>query len=301
MDQFNSHPLYRKHDLDSVMSSLFSFYKKHFLVLFLAAFAGNLASQFLTTSFDISKLVGLTDPFEIMAEFKTWLWPMVGLMVISLLLSLTLQYFIIYKPVSSEVNIFNSIYKSLKYLLPYIVIGIIFIFFMTIAIIAGLIVFIIGVLFSVLYVFMISLFILPTLMAEGNNIGNALGRTFTLSHRHFGSNLGWTAIIFLIIMVGSLILSSLVMIPFSVNFYKILTNPAEATEALSFMTNPWFIILSALAGSVFQPLTPILGAILYFNAKAREDDAMTPVEGTGETDKIKVEDLYPGNSEKKEN
>jgi len=301
MNQFSIHPLYRKHDLDSVMTSLFSFYKNHFLALFLAVFVGNLATQFLTTSIDFTKLLGMTDPFEIMAEFKTWLWPILGILVISLLLTLTLQYFVIYKPVKDEVNIFNSIYKSLKYLLPYIVIGIIFIFFATFAVIAGLIVFIIGVLFSMLYLFMVSLFILPTLMAEGNNIGNALGRIFTLSHRHFGSNLGWTAIIFLIIIVGSLILSSLVMIPFSVNFFKILTNPAEASEALSFMSNPLFLILSALTGSILQPLTPILGAILYFNAKAREDDTQTLSEGIAEPDKIKVEDLYPGNSEKKEN
>jgi len=299
MDQFNSHPLYRKHDLDSVMTTLWSFYKNHFLALFLAAFAGSLAIQFLTSTIDISKLTGMTDPYEIIAEFKTWLWPMIGVMAFSLLLSLTLQYFVMFKPVNSEVNIFNSIYKSLRYLLPYIVIGIIFIFFMTFAIIAGLFVIIIGALFSILYVFMISLFILPLLMAEGNNIGHALGRTFTLSHRHFGSNLGWTAIIMLIIIVGSMILSSVVLIPFSGNFFKILTNPAEAAEAMSFMSNPWYIILSAIANSLFAPLTPILAAIVYFNAIAREEDAGKPAEVTSDQNKVTVGDLYPGNSENK--
>jgi hypothetical protein len=241
----------------------------------------------------------MTDPYEIMAQFKTWFWPIIGVMVISLLLSLTLQYFVMFKPVNSEVNIFNSIYKSLWYLLPYIVIGIIFIFFMTIAIIAGLLVFIIGVLFSILYVFMISLFILPLLMAEGNNIGNAIGRTFTLSHRHFGSNLGWTAIIMLLIIVGSLILSSVVLIPFSGNFFKILTNPAEAAEAMSFMSNPWYIILSALTNALFAPLTPILAATVYFNARAREEDAGKPAENTSDQNKVTVGDLYPGNPENK--
>jgi len=299
MDQFNSHPLYRKHDLDSVMTTLWLFYKNHFPALFLAAFAGSLAIQFLTSTIDISKITGMTDPFEIMAQFKTWLWPIIGVIVISFLLSLTLQYFVIFKPVNSEVNIFNSIYKSLWYLLPYIVIGIIFVFFMAIAMIAGLIVFIIGILFSVLYVFMISLFILPLLMAEGNNIGNALGRTFTLSHRHFGSNLGWTAIIMLIIIVGSIILSSVVLIPFSGNFFKILTDPSEAAEAMSFMSNPWYIILSALANSLFAPLTPILGAILYFNARAREEDAGKPAEVNSDQNRVTVGDLYPGNPENK--
>lgn len=299
MEQFNSHPLYRKHDLDSVMTSLWSFYKDHFLALFLAAFAGSLAIQFLTSTLDISKLTGMTDPSEVLAEFKTWFWPIIGVIAISLLLSLTLQYFVMYKPVNSEVNIFNSIYKSLWYLLPYIVIGIIFVFFMAFAMIAGLIVFVIGALFSALYVFMISLFILPLLMAEGNNIGNALGRTFTLSHRHFGSNLGWTAIIVLIIIVGSIILSSVVLIPFSGNFFKILTDPAEAAEAMSFMSNPWYIILSALANSLFAPVTPILGAIVYFNARAREEDAGNSAGVSSDQNKVTVGDLYPGNPESK--
>jgi hypothetical protein len=234
-----------------------------------------------------------------MAEFKTWLWPIIGVMGISLLLSLTLQYFVMFKPVNSEVNIFNSIYKSLWYLLPYIGIGIFFIFFMAFAIIVGLIAIIIGALFSILYVFMISLFILPLLMAEGNNIGNALSRTFTLSHRHFGSNLGWTAIIMLIIIVGSIILSSFVLIPFSGNFFKILTDPAEAAEAMSFMSNPWYMILSAFANSLFAPLTPILAAIVYFNARAREEDAGKPAEVPSDQNRVTVRDLYPGNPDNK--
>jgi len=276
------------------MSTLFSFYKEHFLALFLAAFAGSLATQFLTSTIDISKLSGVTDPAEIISEFRTWFWPITGVMAISLILSLILQYFVMFKPVNSNVNIFNSIYKSLRYLLPYIVIGVIFVFFMVFAIIAGLIAFVIGALFSVLYVFMISLFILPLLMAEGNNIGVALSRSFTLSHRHFGSNLGWTAIIMLLIIVGSIILSSVVLIPFSGNFFKILTDPAEAAEAMSFMTNPWYIILSALASSLFAPLTPILGAILYFNARAREEDSGKTDGETSDQGKVTVGDLYPG-------
>jgi hypothetical protein len=146
---------------------------------------------------------------------------------------------------------------------------------------------------------MISLFILPLLMAEGNNIGNAIGRTFTLSHRHFGPNLGWTAIIMLLIIVGSLILSSVVLIPFSGNFFKILTNPAEAAEAMSFMSNPWYIILSAVANSLFAPVTPILAAIVYFNARAREEDAGKPAGVPSDQNRVTVGDLYPGNPENK--
>jgi hypothetical protein len=292
MDEFSGHPLYRKHDLDSVMSSLWSFYMKYFLALFLASFLVNIAIQYLSSSIDMSKMTSMTDPFEMLAEFKTWLWPMTGAIVISILLSVILQYYVLYKPVNSEVDILNSIYKSLKYILPLIVIMILFMIFAAVAMVAGFIVFIIGALFSVLYIFMIGLFIMPILMAEGNNIGNTISRTFTLSHRHFGSNLGWTAIILLIIIVGSIIISSLVLIPFSGSFFKLLRDPEAAAEALNFVKNPWYIILSALAGAIFTPLTPILSAILYFNARAREKDLVIAVGSSNEPDKVRVEDLY---------
>jgi hypothetical protein len=307
MDQFSSHPLYRKHDLDSVMSSLWSFYVKHFLVLFLTAFVLNLAARFLYSTIDFAQLMSLTDPFEMLSAMKKWILPMAGMMAISFLMMVILQYYIIYKPVDSTVNIFTSIYKSLKYLVTYFIIMILFMIFASIAMIAGILVLFIGIFFAILYIYMIYVFILPILMSEGNNIGNAIGRTFILSHRRFGPNLGWTAIILLIVIVGTLILSSLILIPFAPQFFKILTNPEEAMQAMSFISNPWFIILSALASALFTPVMPIFGAIIYFNARARENEVLIPSAGTNEPDKVKVEDLYakpyaedhPDNPEKK--
>ncbi len=292
MDQFSSHPLYRKHDLDSVMSSLWTFYVKNFLVLFLTAFVLNLAARFLYSTIDLTLIYSTTEPLEMLSAMKKWIWPMAGMIPLSLLMMLVLQYYIIYKPVDSTINIFNSIYKSMRYLLTYIILMILFVIFASIAMVAGLIVFLIGILFSLLYIYMIYMFILPILMTEGNNIGNAIGRSFTLSHRRFGPNLGWTAIILLIIIVGTLILSSLILIPFAPQFFKIMTNPESALEAMSFMSNPWYIVLSAVASALFTPVIPVFAAIIYFNARAREDEAHTPAEIAYEPDKVKVEDLY---------
>jgi hypothetical protein len=307
MDQFSSHPLYRKHDLDSVMTSLWSFYVKNFLVLFLTSFVFNLAARFLYSTIDFAQLASITDPVEMLSVVKKWIWPMAGMMGISFLMMVLLQYYIIYKPIDSTVNIFNSIYKMLKYLITYLIMMILFMIFASIAMMAGFIVFIVGMFFSILYIYMIYVFILPILMAEGNNIGTAIGRTFILSHRHFGPNLGWTAIILLIIIVGTLVLSSLILIPFAPKFFKILTNPEEAMQAMSFISNPWFIILSALTSALFTPVMLIFGAIIYFDARARENEVLIPSAGTNEPDKVKVEDLYakpyaedhPDNPEKK--
>lgn len=293
MEQFAGHPLYRKHDLDSVMSSLWSFYIKNFLMIFLVSLVANLLIQYITSTLNISELTTITDPYEMLAELKGWLLPMLGVTVVSLVMILVLQYYVIYKPVKDDMNIFTASFKSMRYLLPYILIMILFIIFSAVVMVAGLLVFIVGVLFSALYIFMIGMFILPILMVEGNDPGNAIGRTFTLSHRHFGPNLGYTAIFALIIFVGTLILSSLILIPFSGNFFKILTNPAEASEAMSYLTNPWFIGLSAIVNALFTPLTPILATILYFNARAREEDKDSTVVNTDNTSgRLKVEDLY---------
>jgi len=292
MDQFSSHPLYRKHDLDSVMSSLWSFYTKNFLVLFLTTFVFNLAMRFLYSTIDFTQFMSMTDPFEMIETMKQWTLPMLGMVAISFLMMVILQYYVMYKPVDDTVNIFNSTYKSLKYLPTYFILMILFMIFASVAMVAGLIVFIIGILFSILYIYMIYVFILPTLMAEGNNIGNSIGRSFTLSHRHFGPNLGWTAIILLIVIVSTIILSSLILLPFSGGFLKMLTNPENAMDAMSFMSNPWYIGLSALAGALFTPVLTIFSAIIYFNARARENDTHTTVENTYDPGQVKVEDLY---------
>ncbi|MCU0456587.1 MAG: hypothetical protein MUE74_09825, partial [Bacteroidales bacterium] len=278
--------------LESAFSTVFSFYLKNFLPLFLTTFVVTAGIQFLSSTIDLSSIAGITDPVEMMNTLSKWIGPMLGALAVSMVLYLILQYFIIFKPVDSSVNIFTSVYKSLIFLPAFLIIMIFFSVFALAAMTAGVIVFFIGILFSVMYVFMIGLFILPVLMTEGNNIGNAIGRTFTLSHRHFGPNLGWTALLLLLIIVAAIILSSLVLIPFSGNFLKIMTNPEEAAEAMTFMSNPWYIVLSALASSLTTPLAPIMGAVLYFNSKAREDDSQVIHEQNDDQGRVKVEDLY---------
>ncbi|MCJ7448746.1 MAG: hypothetical protein MUO72_13750 [Bacteroidales bacterium] len=292
MDKFGSHPLYRKHDIDSVLSSIWPFYTKNFVVLFIASFVFSLAYNFLLASFDFMKVYTLTDPMEMLEEMRGWICPMVAIIAASLIFYTIIHYYVIYKPVDSSVNIFVAAYKSLKYLIPYLIIFILFFFFAGAAMIVGLFALIIGIFFSMLYVFMVGLFILPILMVEGTNIGNAIVRTFTLAHRRFWPNLGWTAVYVLIFMVITMVLSTIILLPFSGSFFKILTNPADAGEAMNFMTNPWYIILSALVRALFMPLTPMFAAVLYFNGKAREEDIPSPVSVSNGPDKVRVEDLY---------
>jgi hypothetical protein len=292
MENFINHPLYKKHTLDTVMSSLWGFYTKKFLVLFITSFVFSLGMQLLLMKFNFSDFLSTTDPVQMVEKIKSMIWPIIGMSLISLILNLVLQYYIIYSPVNENVNIYNSIYKSLIYILPYIIISIILGFMATFAMLLGLLVFIIGIFFAMIYVMNIFLFVLPVLIAEGPNIGNAIGRTFTLSHRNFWSNIGWVAVLLVILIVISMVLSTLILIPFTGSFMKILSNPEELPNAFNFITNPWYLGLTALINALYTPLIPIFAAILYFNGRAREEISDNQSVAPTEPDKVKVEDLY---------
>ena len=296
MENLSSHPLYKKHTLDSAMSSLWDFYRNRFLVLFLSSFVMSFIMQYISTTIDFSSLAYMTDPYEMLAKVREFIWPMVIISLMNLLFTTILQYYIIYSPADSSVNIFTACYKSLKYFVPYLIIIILFAFFGSFALVIGLFALIIGIFFVALYLMTIYLFILPVLMVEGPNIGNAISRSFGLTHKGFWTNIGWTAVFVLILIVISLILSMLIMIPFTGSIFKGILNPEEAINALDYIKNPFYLILGSLANALYFPLLPIFAAILYFNGRAKENEgAITetmPPSGNDDNDKVKIEDLY---------
>ncbi len=271
MDNFNNHPLYREHDIDSVMSSLWLFYKKKFPLLFIASFILSLVTHYLSSTFNFQELQTFTDPYEVVEKLREFIWPMVIISIISLFFTTVMHYYIIYNPIDSQTTIFVSIYRSLRYFIPYLIIMVLLSFFGSLAMVLGLVVLIIGIFFAMLYVVTLYLFILPILIVEGPDIGHAIIRTITLTHRRFWPNVGWVAVMIIIMMVISVILSGLILLPFSGSFLKVLSDPAEAAGAADFMTNPFYMVLSALVNALYLPILPIFASILYFNGKAREE------------------------------
>lgn len=271
MNRFSSHPLYRKHDLDSAMSTLWTFYRERFMILFITSFIMSLGVQLVTLFFDFSELVNLTDPMEVLDKLSGMIWPMVAVTLLSLLCITILHYYVIYSPLDSEVTIFVSLHRSLRYYLPYLIIMILFSVFASMAMVLGLMLLVIGIVFALVYVMTLYLFFMPVLMAEGPDIANAISRTFILAHRRFWSNIGWVAVFLLILIVVSMILNSVIMIPFTGSMLRSITKPEEALNAVSFIQNPVYIVLSSLVNALFYPLIPLLGTILYFNGRAREE------------------------------
>ncbi len=292
MSQISDQPLYRVHNIDSAMTALWEFYKKNFLTLFATSFFMGLILQFVSSRINISELQSITDINVMISKMQEYIWPMLGASLCGLLFTNMLHYFVIYNPITRE-NIFTCIVRSLRYFLPYLIIIILLAFAGSFALVIGLLLVVIGILFAALYIFNLYLFILPVLMVEGPNIANAISRSWTLAHRNFWSNLGWTAVFVILIMVLSLVLSGLVLLPFTGSFFKAFTNPAEATAIVEITTKPLYIILSAVLNAITFPLLPVFACIMYFNGRAREEKQTNwqpaPDDSEG---KVKVEDLY---------
>ncbi|HOB85150.1 MAG TPA: hypothetical protein PKM76_11980, partial [Bacteroidales bacterium] len=268
---FSSHPLYRKHDLDSAMSSLWKFYRKKFFVLVFTSFVISIGIHFLTQMFDFYDILKITDPEEMMGKLREMIWPMVAISLVSLLCTTILYYYVIFNPVDSNVTIIVSLYKSLRYYILLLIIMVLFSVFASVAMIFGLMLLVIGVVFSMIYIMTLFLFFTPVLMVEGPDIANAISRTFRLAHRRFWANIGWVAVLLVIMLITSFILNAIITIPFTGGIMKNLTNPEELMSTMDYMRNPVYITLSALASALFYPLIPILGTILYFNGRAREE------------------------------
>ena len=88
-----------------------------------------------------------------------------------------------------------------------------------------------------------------------------------------------------------MVLSGLVMLPFTGTFLKALSNPQEASSLMDIAVNPAMLLASSVASAVMMPLFPIFGFILYFNGRAREevDEQANPKDNAGS---VRVEDLY---------
>ena len=292
MDNYNNHPLFRVHNIDSAMNSLWEFYKRYFLPLFILSVLMSLTMQYASTFIDLQEIQSETDPIAMFGKMKAFLVPMLIISLLNLLFTTILQHYVIHKPVDSENNIISSVLKSFRYYIPYLLTIIILSFAGSIAIILGFFVLVIGAIFAVIYVMTLYLFILPVMMVEGVDIRKTISRVFTLTHRNFWTNFAWVAIFVSILIVLSLILSGIVLIPFTGSFIKTLFNPEEVTAAADLTNNPFFIILTSLVNALTMPLMPIFATILYFNGKAKEEGMVNTDKPLRGNERVKVEDLY---------
>jgi hypothetical protein len=180
----------------------------------------------------------------------------------------------------------------LKYFIPYLILIVLLTFAGSIATVLGLLAFVVGAFFVLLYVMTIFLFILPVMMVENSNIANTISRVFKLVHKNFWGNIGWVAVFIIILIVISVIFSAIILLPFTGDFLKTITNPQEGVNLIENTTKPLFVILSAVVSALTLPLMPIFSCILYFNARAGEEQTQIVSPANPDNGKVRVEDLY---------
>lgn len=292
MDSYKTHPLYRHHNIDSAISSLWEFYKSKFLPLFLMSLAMSFIMQLLSTTMDYTQLQNTTD-VQVMADaLETMIWPITGIVIVSLFFNLLMSYYILYNPISTNVNFFTSILHSLKYFIPYLAVILIILAAGSLIIGLGLMILVVGVILSVLILVTVYMFIAPVMIIERTDIIQTLKRTLKLTYTNFWGNIGWVTVLILIILVISIGMSAMVLLPFSGGFIKSITNPADANIMLELAKNPVYIILSALAGALTLPLMPVFSFILYFNSVSSIEEESVPVKANDTNNRVRVEDLY---------
>lgn len=292
MNQFSDHPLYKQHSIDSAMNSIWEYYRKNFVLLFVVSFVMSIAIQYASSMVDMKELSTITDPMLMLEKLKGLIVPIIVVSLVNLLFTNILQYYILYNPIDSSNTFLSSVVRSLKYFIPYLIIMILLAFAGSIAILVGFLALVIGAFFAILYIVTLYLFILPVMMAEGINIGSVISRSFSLTHRNFWSNIGWVAVFIILLLVISVIFSGIILLPFSGSFIKTIINPQDATQMFDVAKKPLFIILSAAVSALTMPLMPIFACVLYFNGLASENKTIVTEDKPEEDTRLKVEDLY---------
>jgi hypothetical protein len=294
MNDYKNHPLYKVYTIDTVMNSLWEYYKKNFLVLFIVSLVISFITQYISSTMltGLENIQAETDPTVVLEKVKEFLLPFALISLISLLFTIILQHYIIFNPVDKSVSVFKSVIRSFKYYIPFLIIIILLSFTGAIAIVFGVLLLVVGAVFAGIYIATIYLFILPVMIVEDADIFTTISRVFSLSHRNFWTNFGWVAVFLMILVVTSMVLSGIVLLPFSASFIKTIINPGDATELADMTKSPLFIILSSIVNALTIPLMPIFSTILYFNGKAKEDDKPGKYMADNQEPKVRVEDLY---------
>lgn len=293
MTDIDNHPLKKRYNIDIAFNEITQFYKRWFLPLFGISLVSSLLTSFMSAGIDISGLQANTDPAAMIAAMKPMAWRYMLIAVIGLYFTIILQYFIIVRPLRPESDITADIIRvTTRYLFPVLAVYIILSVLTMVALMLGVVILIIGAVFAALYAMIFFALTAPVMMIENRTIGDTLSRIFTLGHRRFWTNMGFVALFTIILLIISLVLSAIVMIPFSGGFLKSILNPESAGEVTELVKRPSYLILGAVSSALTMPLFPIFSLILYFNITEGIEEEIVADAGNGENGRVTVEDLY---------
>jgi len=286
MENYQNHPLYRPMDFEALFSQTFQIYKKHFGWLFLYSFLGISLISMLFFATDLQETFTydlINDPGQVGGLLGKLFFILLVIFIGYSLLYLFIHYFVIYQyvePEKSHLTLFGDAIR--KFALPYLLIIIIVSIILTLSMIIGFVLLIIGMFAALLYFGTIFLPVTPILIVEKDDPMSTISRCFKLGHLDFWPTLGALLVIYILMSVASMILSSIAMAPFAIDFLKLL-NPNTIVEMmengepiLSFIT-PAFVLVTSIVNAITFPILPIFSVLVYFKLKYKEDQGQTLV------------------------
>ncbi len=290
MNTYQNHPLAGAVDLDSAFNKFWSFYKKHFVGLYIISVAGSLITSLFIAGLDLASLQTTTDPAEMLEIMKGYSGPYALAILATLVVGVLLHVWVLEKPASEPDFMAVFLRKTLVTLIPYLAAMIIFGIIAVALVSVGFVLLVLPGLFAIFYTLTVGIFAMPVTLVETRNPLQVISRSFRLAHTNLWPNMGWVIVFVLILIVVSLVLGALLMLPFTGSFIRSMTNPEEATAMLELTRNPLYIGLGAITGGLIRPVIPILGFLLYFRNRGEE----VAIEVTTDSEPtVKVEDLYP--------
>jgi hypothetical protein len=291
MQNFQNHPLAGARDLDSAMNRLWDFYRKYFVGLYIISVISALCSNLISTTIDTNALMqASSDPEMLLSMMKDMALPYSLLMLVSFVFTIILHAWVLGKPMDENYGIGRVLADSGRVFIPFLLAAIVLGFGGIMLTGIGLVMLVLPGLFAMFYFITVFIFALPIALAETRNTATIISRSFSLAHKNLWPNMGWLAVVLLIMIIASLVVAGIVMLPFTGTFIKSIANPEEATAMLEMARNPVYIILSSLAGGLVTPVFPILAFILYFrNSEKKAEELISQASD----ERVKVEDLYP--------
>ncbi len=279
MYDIKQHSLYKPMEVDSVISSVFTIYFKWFFKLFLFTFLTVLLVQYLYYSTGFYEIMKTFDPTYVEGNLGFFFKLLAKLLLISVLVYGILNAFLInylfvkdIDPNASFGSILgDSIRKHSIHMIFFLILTSVIIFF---GMMFGIIVFIIGILLAAIYLGTVLISGCTIVVVEQKNAFDAIGRSFSLTHKDFWQSIGSFVLFILILILISIVLSAVVAIPVVIMFFGNVTEGTNIFEAFNlglYEIGIWQVILNALVSAITFPLYAIFSLVLYFKLKYTED------------------------------
>lgn len=266
-DNIISHPLFAQYSTTSLFSSIWNFYKSHFVALFLFALVISLLSNLFTAFFidtqSLEQLINIEteeELMEIVPQIKNLIPLYVCLGIITLICNICFLHYIIYSSTNRNHSLSIIVKTILPLFIPSLVISILWLFVLALALRMAMVGSFIILLISILlmaYIMIVYKIIFPILLIEGNNIANAISQSIKIAHQQFTKNIWWLFLAYMLYFSFIVIATNAIHLLLGNGVREIVTS-----------SNPLYIILSSATNAIALPFVTILGVTLYFNGLA---------------------------------